>query len=129
MADQTSSDQPKTPGGWVDTAWDGSAGQWDSAESYCAACLIDMNPSGQPKAKELCMLPYKEPGGKVNVRGVLAAAGGRGITRVQAPSGVSAASFATAKRSAAKKLIGLYSRMGRTAPASCYRIAGMNPPA
>lgn len=55
-------------------AWDGAASRWDTAAAYCAACAIDDNPPGQPKSKELCHLPFKEPGSMmVNVNGVRAA--------------------------------------------------------
>jgi len=101
-----------------DKPWDGSASRWETPEAYCSACLIDLNPSGKPKVKDLCHLPVKEPGGGYNRNGVHAAAGGRGITRVQ---GVPAA----VKRSAAKALVRLYKAMGETAPESVYRIAGM----
>ena len=48
-----------------DKPWDGSASRWGTAEAYCSACLIDVNPKGQKKVKGLCHLPVKEPGGGV----------------------------------------------------------------
>lgn len=55
-------------------AWDGSASRWDTADAYCAATAIDLNPAGQPKTKEMCHLPFKEPGsGDINVNAVRAA--------------------------------------------------------
>jgi len=102
--------------------WDGSASRWDTAEAYCAACLIDLNQGDGPKVKALCYLPVKDPGGGYNRNGIHAAAGGRGITRVQ---GVPA----EAKRAAARKLVSLYREMGEVAPESVYRIAGMKRPA
>jgi len=106
------------PEGWTDGAWDGSAGRWDTAEGYCGACLIDLNPKGKKKVKDLCYLPVKEPGGSYNRNAVHAAAGGRGITRLK---GVPAA----AKKKAARVLVGLYRRMGEVAPESVFRVAGM----
>lgn len=123
MADQQQPKEPVVPAGWVDTPWDGSAGQWPDGASYCAASLIDVN-AGRQKIKDLCFLPYKEPDGKTNVRGVLACAGGRGITRVQKPDGVDASKWASAKRSAARQLISLYRRMRREPPEAVVRIAG-----
>lgn len=59
---------------FTDTAWDGSASRWDSAESYCSASAIDLNAPGSKKTKDACHLPFKEPGsGAINVNGVRAA--------------------------------------------------------
>lgn len=58
---------------YTEAPWDGSASRFDSAEAYCAASAIDLNPSGSPKTKDNCHLPYKEPGGQINVNGVRAA--------------------------------------------------------
>ena len=44
-----------------DKPWDGSASRWGTPEAYCSACLIDVNPKGQKKVKDLCHLPVKEP--------------------------------------------------------------------
>ena len=123
-----SENEPMVPSGWVDGPWDGSAAQWPDAGAYCSACLIDLNPDGAEKVKELCMLPYKEPGGKTSVQGVLACAGGRGISRVKRPGGVSQGAWDTAKRDAANKIITLYDQMNRTAPALVYALAGKTPP-
>lgn len=103
---------------FVNRPWDGSAGRWDTAEGYCASCLIDLNPSNQPKIKGKCYLPVKEPTGEYNRRALSAAAGGHGITRLK---GVPAA----ARRKAARALVRLYAEMGSVAPQSVYRIAGM----
>ena len=51
-------------------AWDGSASNYSSTEAFCAACLIDDNPTGQRKIQALCHLPVKDPGGALNVNGV-----------------------------------------------------------
>ena len=59
---------------YTEVAWDGSASRWDSAEAYCAASAIDLNPTGAKKTKDRCHLPYKEPGsGAININGVRAA--------------------------------------------------------
>jgi len=123
-------EEAKVPSGWVDEAWDGSAGQWESAAEYADACLINLNTGDRGEwTKALAMLPYKNPNGKTNVRGVMACAGGRGLMRVQRPAGVSADMWAAAKRKAAKKLVGLYDDMGRQAPPVIYRAAGLKVPA
>lgn len=56
----------------TDKSWDGSASRWDSAISYCAACLIDTN-TGM-KSKSGCSLPVREPTGEINRNAVAAAA-------------------------------------------------------
>ncbi len=122
------SEEPEFPSGWVDETWDGAAAQYEDAAAYCDACLIDLNPSGQDKTKDLCMLPYKNPDGKTNVRGVMACAGGRGLMRVQRPDGVAADAWSAAKRKAARTLVGLYDKMGRQAPDSIYQAADMKMP-
>jgi HK97 family phage prohead protease len=59
---------------YTETPWDGSAARWASAEAYCSASAIDLNPAGAPKVKDRCHLPYKEPGsGEINLNGVRAA--------------------------------------------------------
>lgn len=57
----------------VEMAWDGSASRWPTAEAYCSASAIDLNPPGQPKTKSMCHLPFHEPNGDVNINGVRAA--------------------------------------------------------
>ncbi len=85
----------------------------------CSACLIDLNPAGQPKVAGQCKLPYKEPGGAVNanalraISGVLAGARGG----VQAP--------ADAKKAAARKLVGLMRGADMQPGDGLLRMAGM----
>ena len=56
---------------YTEAAWDGSAARWDTADAYCSASAIDLNPAGSPKTKGNCHLPYKEPGsGDINVNAV-----------------------------------------------------------
>lgn len=74
---------------FTDRPWDGSASRWDTPEAYCAACLIDDNPSGEPKVKDRCHLPVKEPDGtysKGAIRNALAR-----ISQVQSSGGKAAA--------------------------------------
>jgi hypothetical protein len=121
--------EPRLPSGWVDEAWDGAESRWDNAAEYADACLINLNTGPRDQwTKGMAMLPYKEPGGKINVRGVLACAGGRGLMRVQRPDRVPQAKWAEAKRAAARKLIRLYGQMGRQAPDAIYQAAGMKMP-
>jgi HK97 family phage prohead protease len=59
---------------FTDMPWDGSASRWATAAEYCSAAAIDLNPAGAAKQKNMCHLPYKEPGsGTVNLGGVRAA--------------------------------------------------------
>jgi phage head maturation protease len=58
---------------YTEASWDGSASRWDTPEAYCAAAAIDLNPSGGPKTKDRCHLPFKDPSGEINVAGVRAA--------------------------------------------------------
>ena len=92
---------------------------YEDAEEYCAACLIDLNPKGE-KTKARCKLPVREPrsmGGKLNVNDVHAAAvvlaGGR--RGVDAP--------AEAKRKAARELVRLYREIGEDPPDSIRKLA------
>ena len=100
--------------------WDaGQVSGSQDANAYCACCLIDANPPGEPRTKDNCKLPVKStPGGAVNLNALHAAAvvlaGGRG--------GVSASS--ADKKSAARKLIRLYQQAGEVPPASLRRAAG-----
>lgn len=65
-----------------------SESDYADAAQFCNACLMDFNPSGSEKVKGLCFLPYKEPSGTINVNGIQATAGARGLLRVQKPDGV-----------------------------------------
>lgn len=80
-----------------------SASDYRDAESYCNACLINLN-DGPPRdwVKSACKLPVMEPSRDINRNACHAAAavlaGGRG--GVDAP--------AAAKRTAARRLAGMY---------------------
>ncbi len=54
----------------VDKPWDGSASRYADTAAYCAACLIDENPSGGEKSQAKCHLPIKEPNGDININAV-----------------------------------------------------------
>ena len=104
-----------------DEPWE-SVGEadYEDADEYCAACLIDLNPKGEEKTKERCKLPVREPksrGGKLNRNAVHAAAvvlaGGR--RGVRAP--------AREKQRAARELIRLYGELGEEAPESVRELA------
>lgn len=101
----------------VNKPWDGDAARYPDADSYCAACLVDDNPSGKDKVKNLCHLPVKEPNGDINSNGVHAAAaslaGGRGGTDLSPAD----------KKKAAKALVRLYGQMNQPAPPSIKNMA------
>lgn len=88
-----------------------------SPEEYCAASLIDENPSGERKTKDRCRLPVREPGGSLNRAAVHAAAavlaGGRG--GVDAPP--------AKKRAAARRLLTFYGELDEEPPESLRRLA------
>lgn len=94
-----------------------SESDYETAEKYCSACLIDMNPSGEKKKKELCKLRVKEPSGVYNRNGIHAAAASLAGARepLKAP--------ASEKKKAARKLLRLYREMGDEPPDSLKRIA------
>lgn len=107
------------PAGFTDKPWDGSAARWPDAGSYADSCLINMNTG--PRAdwtKGACKLPVQEPNGDYNVNAIHSAvavlAGGMG--------GVSASP--DAKKAAAKRLKGLYGRLGEPLPPSLKSMAG-----
>ena len=72
------------------TPWNGDPSQWPDAESYCSDCLIDVNPQGEKKIKNLCKLPYRKPNAKKpNIHALRAmGSGARGIGALKKPSGV-----------------------------------------
>jgi hypothetical protein len=104
-----------------DRPWSGvTRRQYASATEFCAACLIDENPSGRPKTKTRCKLPVYEPrqmGGLLNRNAVRAAAERLVATRggVVAPPEL--------KRLAAKRLVALFAEIGETPPPSLAALA------
>lgn len=101
-----------------DTPWsDFSASDYVDANSYCSACLVDLNDG--TKIKGNCYLPYKEPGGAINRNGAHAAAGVLAGARggVQIPQ--------SAKVDAAKKLVSVYANsLNEDPPESLQQLAG-----
>lgn len=101
-----------------DRPWSDFAEADYTPEQFCRAALIDLNPPGQPKTKELCKLPILEPSGALNRNGVHAVAvvlgGGRG--GVQAPS--------ETKRAAARRLLARYRELEEEPPESVRQLAG-----
>ena len=103
---------------FTDTPWENPQSRLNTND-YCAVCLIDLNPSGQPKIKANCKLPVRStPGGAYNRNALRAAAAALAGARggVQAP--------ANAKRKAARKLVRLMREAGITVGESLLRIAG-----
>lgn len=93
---------------------------YEDAKEFCSACLIDLNPRGEEKKKNLCKLPVTEPkkmGGRLNRNAVRSAAsilaGARG--GLDAP--------AAEKRKAARKLVRLYRKLGEDAPEAVKKLA------
>lgn len=102
---------------YTSKSWDGSASRWPDAKSYCAACLIKREHSGE-LTKDDCSLPVKEPNGDVNVNALAAAAGAlagaRGGLR-----GVSASD----RKSAARALLRYYHGAKMEPPDSLKKMA------
>ena len=113
--------------------WDGSATNYASTDAYCRACLIDVNEVAgrDTKVQSHCFLPVREDGDPASTyvdRAVFAAAGGRGISRIQKPDDVSQDDWNTAVEGAAKNIISAYEQMDSVAPESVYLLAGMEQP-
>jgi hypothetical protein len=114
-------------------SWDGSASRWDTAEAYCSACLIDVNAAaGQDgKIKANCSLPIREPGDGSDTyvrQAVYAAAGGRGIGRVEKPTDLDQDAWDAAVKAAANEIIKAYREMDEYAPDAVYELAGKEVP-
>lgn len=114
-------------------SWDGSPTNYTSTDAYCRACLIDVNEAAgrEDKVQSHCFLPVREEGDALTTyvdRAVFAAAGGRGITRVQKPEDVPQEAWDAAVQEAALNLISAYEQMDRVAPESVYMLAGLEPP-
>ena len=107
-------------------SWDGAASNYANTDAYCKACLIDVNPSGKPKAQSHCMLPVKAPGSSAYAdKGIMAASGGRGLGAVKKPADVNQATFDAQVKKAAKTIVSAYKDMDKEAPASMMEMAGM----
>jgi hypothetical protein len=98
-----------------------SKASYPTADEYCAACIIDENAVGDPKAKARCKLPVYEPaqlGGMLNRSAVRAAA----ERLVQSRGGMR---LSTAERQeAAQRLVALFGVMGEDPPGSLLGLAG-----
>lgn len=94
-----------------------SESDYQDADQFCAACLIDLNPPGKEKTKALCKLPVREPDGTINRNAVHAAAAALAGARggVQAPP--------DQKRKAARTLMRLYRLLDEEPPESLRRLA------
>ncbi len=90
---------------------------WADAESYCRACLVDLNPPGEPKAKARCKLPVREPDGTLNRNALIAAQG----ALVGARGGVELSP--EEKRRAARKLVRLMREHGLEPADSLLELA------
>jgi len=113
-------------------SWDGSASNYSTAETYAKASLMNFN-SGDPDTwtKNLVKLPVRRESDPSDVyvrQAVFAAAGGRGITAVTKPDGVSDEEYAKQLKSAANEIIKAYGQMDELAPESVYEIAGKDRP-
>ena len=98
--------------------WDGSASNYDSPEAYCSACLLDLNDGSGKKTKDACHLPVKTPDGAYNRAALGAAAAALAGAR-----GGGMSIPASAKKSAARKLISLYTRFKLDIPPSLKNMA------
>lgn len=108
---------------FTDAPWDGAASNYKDTDSYCSACLIDANPSGQKKVQANCKLPYKTPDGAVS-KGALRAISGA----LQGSRGGVEASPED-KRAAARKIIPLMKEAKIDVGDGLYKVAGLTPPA
>lgn len=95
--------------------WNGSAGRWPDAASFCKACLINENTGDSADwTKDKCHLPVYEPNGDLNSNGVHNAASRLMQTKVSP----------AAKKSAARKLRALYGKIGDPVPDNVKNAAG-----
>lgn len=101
----------------TDRPWDGSQSRF-TIEQWRRSTLIDTE-EGDADTFERYKLPVREPDGTVNRNGVHAAAGGRGLSRVE---GISAEK----RQAAARALVRLYrEELDEDPPESLLRAAGM----
>lgn len=92
-----------------DRAWsDITQADYDTADQWCEACLIDQNEAGDGKVKSACSLPVYEPNGDLNRNAVHAAAAR--IDQVDAPQ--------EAIDAAKRELVRLYGELDEEPPES-----------
>ena len=110
-------------------SWSGASGNYKSAESYCAACLIDVNDAAgkKEKTKSHCALPVKMDGESMMVDEAVMAAAAR-FNQLKKPEGVSDSAWKSALTAAADKMLAGYKMMDKPAPDSLYEAAGKTPP-
>jgi hypothetical protein len=98
-----------------------SKASYPTAAEYCAACIIDENAVGDPKAKARCKLPVYEPvhlGGMLNRNAVRAAA----ERLVQTRGGMTLT--AAERQAAAQRLVACFAVIGDAPPGSLLALAG-----
>lgn len=117
------------------SSWDGSASNYSTPQAYAASSLINFNTvAGRSKdewTKDLVALPVRSENDSKDTyikQAVQAASGGRGITQVTKPDGVSQEDFDRLIRKAANEIIRAYSEWGGIAPDSVYKLAGKSRP-
>jgi len=110
--------------------WDGDAANWETAGGYCSDSLIDVNPEGEDKTKDLCKLPFRKPeSDEPNINAIEAIAGGNGISALVKPDGVEQGEWDLQVLAAANWIIDVYPEaLGREAPPSVLEIAGIEIP-
>jgi hypothetical protein len=87
------------------------------ADDYCKVCLVDINPSGERKAKGMCRLPVRAtPSGPYNRNAIRNAMG-----RIFQLKGVPA----DKKRAAARRLVSLAREADISIGESVLRLAGV----
>lgn len=97
-------------------SWDGSESRFADAQ-WKRSCILDKGAEAGDTPKQRYAVPVREPNGEVSRAGCHAAAGGRGISRVDASAEV--------KAEAARKLIRLYtSELDEEPPDSLKALAG-----
>ncbi len=106
MADDSLSSRP----------WDGDASRF-TPQQWRESCLVDTG-DGDPGAKSRYKLPVREPSGAYN-RAALAAA----AAALAGARGGSMSIPASAKKSAARKLVSLYNRFKLDVPPSLRNMA------
>jgi hypothetical protein len=99
--------------GFSDAPWKGAASEYPDTNAYCAACLIDENPSGQKKVQELCHLPVKDTNGNYSRNGIHNAASRLMQTKTSPAN----------KKKAARALQSLYREMKEDVPDSVKNMA------
>lgn len=110
--DDDSSDESDTDDDFHHGDWDGSSDNF-TPEQWKSSTLIDTG-KGDPDSKDRYKLPIKTPEGKVSVKGVAAASGRLGQVDATAEQ----------KTEAAKKLMSLHGKMGKSVPPEVLKHAG-----